>query len=238
MIKKTLAFYDKRPKEGGKKIPFHKFIESMGLPINPTHNFGKIKEYRFKIYEVQKQKFIENRKFEEVSTDNDDIKFFFLWWLHQELKVVERWLADTYPNGERKKIKTDISNAIEIIKYQEFIKGEISRQNEKKSDKTVSKNALDKIVIPLKKDSLYKYLDELKEVFSNYEGISDINFNAICLVVKEKNFFKKQSKFSGIVKAIASYYDIEPPKESKESKCSDRKNELMRQHLILDKEIQ
>jgi len=83
---------------------------------------------------------------------------------------------------------------------------------------------------------LFDYLDELKSVFI-FDKISDLDFNAICLIIKEKDIFNKKYPFTEVVASIASYYEIETPKAPKPNKCKQRKKELLGKYSILERSL-
>lgn len=83
---------------------------------------------------------------------------------------------------------------------------------------------------------LFDYLEELKPAF-RFDKISDLDFNAICLIIKEKGVFKKNFPFTEIVASIANYYGIKEPKDPKPNKCKLRKEELLKKHSILERTL-
>ena len=116
-------------KNGKQQMPIYDFVKAINpeSPINPTHNYELLKEHRLKTYKDAEGKFIEQRNIDRVPTGELETNVFYGGWLRHELKVIDQWLSDTYPNGEKKKFLTSASNQIEILKYEQFVKTEIER---------------------------------------------------------------------------------------------------------------
>ena len=120
-----MKFYEE---ENGKQIGFWKFLEITKLTsgLNPTHNFKLLKPHRLKQYEEAIVNFNDEMALNEVEIKPIDIPMLYSKWLNNELKVVEQWLSDKYPNGQKKKPLLS-EEKIEIVKYKTFISNEIEK---------------------------------------------------------------------------------------------------------------
>lgn len=116
-------------KDGQQQMPVYDFVKAINpdAPINPTHNFDLLKQHRLNTYNDAEAKFIEQRNINRVGTGDLEKNIFYHGWLRHELEIIEQWLSDTYPSGEKKKILTPASNQIEILKYKQFVDTEIER---------------------------------------------------------------------------------------------------------------
>lgn len=124
-----MNFYDKDPEKGGKQISRWEFINQI-LPTGiPTHNFELLKPVRQELFEKEKVKFLKERNLNGLKTTDYELNLFLGAWLNNELKEIEVWLSDTYPNG-KKRGKPSISEQIEILKYKDFVNTEIERLNQ------------------------------------------------------------------------------------------------------------
>lgn len=122
-----LKFYDNDPKNGGKNIPIHKFVNLFDFkqPLNPTHNFNELRNFRLEQFETKKQEFLKERNFNEVETTDFDFQMLYEIWLKNELKIIKQWLSDIFPNGKKKTISRKDSESVEILKYELFINDEL-----------------------------------------------------------------------------------------------------------------
>lgn len=128
----------------GKRVNFWDFINESGLTdyfkdrgitINPTHSYELLKPVRLNLFEKFKQRFIDDRTFNKLETTDTELKQFYLFWLQDELKVIEGWKSDTHPNGEPKfkykfQQKNRASELIELGKYQSYVLSEIEATNQ------------------------------------------------------------------------------------------------------------
>lgn len=107
---------------------FKKIDEDVVWKINPTGNFEKLKQHRLSLFEnIRKKKFILSRKEARLVITAFELDQCFLYWLQDELKVIDSWLSENYPNGGKKGFKQTDSNRVEIEKYQRYVKQEINR---------------------------------------------------------------------------------------------------------------
>ena len=122
---KIMKFYEE---ENGKQISFWKLLEITKLTsgLNPTHNFKLLKPHRLKQYEEAIVNFNDEMALNEVEIKPIDIPMLYSEWLNNELKVVEQWLSDKYPNGQKKK-PLSFAEQIEIEKYKTFISNELKK---------------------------------------------------------------------------------------------------------------
>lgn len=120
-----MKFYDN---ENGKQIGFWKFLEITKLTsgLNPTHSFELLKPHRLKQYEDAIVIFKDEMALNEVEITPIDISMLYSKWLNNEMKVVEQWLSDKYPNGYKKK-PLSFEEQIEIEKYKTFISNELKK---------------------------------------------------------------------------------------------------------------
>ena len=133
-------------RDNEQQIPVYDFIKAMDpdAPINPTHNFELLKACRLKMYDKAEQEYIVERTINRVETGDWEKSVFYYGWLKNELQIIAQWLSDTYPNGEKKRIKTSSAIQMEIIKYERYVKTEMERIEEfvnGRSDESISKNA-------------------------------------------------------------------------------------------------
>ena len=133
-------------KDNAQQIPVYDFIKAMDpdAPINPTHNFELLKVHRLKMYDKAEQEYIAERTINRVETGDLEKSVFYYGWLKNELQIIAQWLSDTYPNGEKKRIKTSSAIQMEILKYERYVKTEMERIEELvngRSDESISKNA-------------------------------------------------------------------------------------------------
>ncbi|MDQ3049374.1 MAG: hypothetical protein M3Q95_00665 [Bacteroidota bacterium] len=103
-----------------------KLYEEHGAIMNPTHDFKLLKPVRLELYEQAKTSFIEERNLKKVEITSFELNSFLYAWLKNELKVIDIWLAETYPNGKIKR-KPSTSDQIEILKYKTFVTGEMAK---------------------------------------------------------------------------------------------------------------
>jgi hypothetical protein len=113
-------------KDGKRVTSYYDFAKSQGIKINPTHNFDLLKEHRLELFKKEVKKFEEERVVDKVTTTEFDFYLFYFAWLKKELKVIEQWMSDTYPKGQKKNVPS-VSNQIEILKYQQFVSEEITK---------------------------------------------------------------------------------------------------------------
>ena len=117
-----MKFYEE---ENGKQISFWKFLEINKLTSgNPTHSFELLKSHRLKQYEDKLVASTDKRLLNELETTLFDISMLYSEWLNNEMKVVEQWLSDKHPNGDKKK-PLSFAEQDEIEKYKTFISNEI-----------------------------------------------------------------------------------------------------------------
>jgi len=136
-----MKFYEE---ENEKQISFWKFLEITKLTsgLNPTHSFELLKSHRLKQYEDKLVASTDKRLLNELETTLFDISMLYSEWLNNEMKVVEQWLSDKHPNGDKKK-PLSFEEKIEIVKYKTFISNEIDstisdEPNNKKVDSIIS----------------------------------------------------------------------------------------------------
>ena len=120
-----MKFYEE---ENGKQISFWKVLEITKLTsgLNPTHSFELLKPHRLKQYEDTIVAFTDEMALNEVEITPIDIPMLYSDWLNDELKIIEQWLSDKYPNGDKKKPLLS-EEKIEIVKYKTFISNEIEK---------------------------------------------------------------------------------------------------------------
>lgn len=133
-------------KDNQQQMPVYDFIKAMNpdASINPTHNFELLKAHRLKMYDKAEQEYIAERTVNRVETGDLEKSVLYYGWLKNELQIIGQWLSDTYPNGEKKRIKTSSAIQIEILKYERHVKTEMERIEESvngRSDKSISKHA-------------------------------------------------------------------------------------------------
>jgi len=125
-------------KKGKKVMSDWKFLETTGtvgrlakagITFNPIHDFDKLKPFRLEKYEVAKKSFIEEREMNEVKTGDFELNVHLFSWFRSELLVIEQWLSDTYPKGQKKN-KPSTSDQIEILKYKQHVNSEMQRLKE------------------------------------------------------------------------------------------------------------
>jgi len=135
-----MKFYEE---ENEKQISFWKFLEITKLTsgLNPTHSFELLKSHRLKQYEDKLVASTDKRLLNELETTLFDISMLYSEWLNNEMKVVEQWLSDKHPNGDKKK-PLSFEEKIEIVKYKTFISNEIE-VNEKQINPTENKSKQD-----------------------------------------------------------------------------------------------
>jgi hypothetical protein len=140
-------------KDGKQQMPLYDFIKGMfpDAPINQTHNFDLLKAHRLNQYSDAEAKFIEERNIDRVETGDLEKNVFYHGWLRHEIKVIEQWLSDTYPSGEKKKILPSASRQIEILKYKQFVDDEIQR-----IEILINGNSAPQQNIPIKSDQSEK----------------------------------------------------------------------------------
>ena len=111
------------------QMPVYDFIKSINpdSQVNPTHNVELLKEHRLKIYQVEEMGFIEERGINQVETDNWEKNMFYYGWLKNEIRVIEQWMSRIFPNGEKKRGKISSAEQIEILKYEQYVKMEMTR---------------------------------------------------------------------------------------------------------------
>lgn len=140
-----IVFYSKgkRQMSGWEFMSKSGLIDRMakkGMTINPTHDYELLKPVRKGLYDKAKDNFIKERTLDKLQTTEIEINYFYISWLNNELKVIEQWLSDKYPNGKKKTIKTSNSNQIEILKYQQFVLSEIEKAEQENNRNTVLKD--------------------------------------------------------------------------------------------------
>ncbi len=189
-----MKYYNKDPKKNGVEISSWDFLEESGmvkrfrekgLIINPTHDFNKLKEVRLEILTELHKKFIEERILNKLETSSKDESMFKIIWLNEELKSVEGWLSDTFPNGKQKRKLNSYSNRIEIEKYKLFVMEEIS---------ILEKATKEKEEDPLKK---IKENETALELFLHYKGNVDL-FQKVKIAFKENYDWSKHSYIDGV----------------------------------------
>jgi hypothetical protein len=100
-------------------------LAEQGFPLNPTHDFEKLKIHRQNIYEVDEKDYIRNLEINNQEITDYKLKGHYVDWLKKELKVIDQWLSDSFPNGEPKKMPETIVQ-IEIEKYRNYVNSEIA----------------------------------------------------------------------------------------------------------------
>lgn len=133
-------------RDNEQQIPVYDFIKAMNpdAPINPTHNFELLKAHRLKMYDKAEQEYIAERTINRVEAGDLEKSVLYYGWLKNELQIIAQWLSDTYPNGEKKRIKTSSAIQMEIIKYERYVKKEMGLIEEfvkGRSDESISTNA-------------------------------------------------------------------------------------------------
>lgn len=99
--------------------------ERFNVDINPTHDFNMLKRHRLKQYETYLSEIKNERELNHQDTTPFEENYFYYGWLNHELKAISNWLSDTYPNGEKKRIRPSESEQFELLKYRNFIDQEI-----------------------------------------------------------------------------------------------------------------
>lgn len=94
--------------------------------FNPIHSFELLKTIKLEQYEKARQSFVEERELNKLETGKFEFDSHYISWLNHELKKVEKWLSDTFPNGN-KRLKKSNSTQIELRKYQAFVNDEIAK---------------------------------------------------------------------------------------------------------------
>ena len=166
-----MKFYEE---ENGKQISFWKFLEITKLTsgLNPTHSFELLKSHRLKQYEDKLVASTDKRLLNELETTLFDISMLYSEWLNNEMKVVEQWLSDKYPNGQKKKPLLS-EEKIEIVKYKTFISNEIE-VNEKQINPTENKSkqdqpkTLSELITHEKSDEI---VEAVKVQYKNIKGV-------------------------------------------------------------------
>jgi len=178
-----MKFYEE---ENGKQISFWKVLEITKLTsgLNPTHSFELLKPHRLKQYEDTIVAFTDEMALNEVEITPIDIPMLYSDWLNDELKIIEQWLSDKYPNGDKKKPLLK-SEKIQIMKYKTFISNEIDstisdEPNNKKvdsiiSDKPIESNPYPNIFVDKFSFDLFEILFDL---YKNNEN-KNANFSFV-----------------------------------------------------------
>lgn len=133
-------------KDNAQQMPIYDFIKAMNpdASINPTHNFELLKAHRMKMYDKAEQEYIAERTINRVETGDLEKSVLYYGWLKNELQIIGQWVSDTYPNGEKKRIKSSSAIQMEILKYERYVKIEMERIEELvngRFDESISKNA-------------------------------------------------------------------------------------------------
>lgn len=160
-----------------------KLIEGYAPALNPVDNFEMLKMFRQNKYEIEKVKFIEERNSKKLKTGEFEMNCFYVLWLNNELKVIESWLSDKYPNGEVKKIRHSTSDQVEILKYESFIKSE--KENIQKTEQ------FDKLPKTFLTGYTLPQLNTIRERMINAKLISDISKNNFVYLFTEQSITKK-----------------------------------------------
>lgn len=193
-IKKGADFNDKRLKaefEAGQKYleflksteqGFHLEAQEGGIvedqkvfKLNPTHNFELLKEHRKKYFEERKSRFISDRKLKSLETKDGDVNQCYVFWLQDELKVIDLWLSDKYPNGKPKGIRQRDSERVELLKYQSFVQEEIRKLNQKPPTDELLKSSINEFEYLENIISNHKTQGEIFKLFVIEKGIKDIH---------------------------------------------------------------
>ena len=214
-----MKFYEE---ENGKQISFWKFLEITKLTsgLNPTHSFELLKPHRLKQYEDTIVIFNDEMALNEVEITPIDIPMLYSDWLNDELKIIEQWLSDKYPNGDKKKPLLK-SEKIEIVKYKTFISNEIDstisdEPNNKKVDSIISDKPIESNPYPnIFVDKGFQVWESMFEEFDIKESSrSDVKFmfemmqkdKMIYGTVKQVDFLDWLSKKYGfVVEKISNY---------------------------------
>lgn len=83
---------------------------------NPTHNFKLLKEFRLRLFEKAKQKFITDRAIDKTPVTNDDLNALYIKWLNHQLSVTSDWES-----------KLPVTDQIEVGKFRKWVKSEIEK---------------------------------------------------------------------------------------------------------------
>jgi len=163
-----MKFYEE---ENGKQISFWKFLEINKLTsgLNPTHNFELLKSHRLKQYEDKLVASTDKRLLNELETTLFDISMLYSDWLNDELKIIEQWLSDKYPNGDKKKPLLS-EEKIEIVKYKTFISNEIDStisDEPKNKSKQDQPKTLSELITHEKSDEI---VEAIKVQYKNIKG--------------------------------------------------------------------
>ena len=157
--------------------------------------------------------------------------------------------------AEEKRIKQKEDNKKEYFSYGAKIstneKGsaesrlELEEQPEAIEQKTGGKDNTDKpqqkksikdyFKFKLNEDNITNYLTELKTIFKFEEKLT---FGGVCLALFERNLHKKDVKaFSDFMIILAEYWEVELPKDKRKNKYKKKKDELVYQYAILNREL-
>ena len=96
---------------------------------NPTNNFELLRDARQKQFEIESEIYHRERGIAGLANDEFSNLVFRKGWVEKELGVVEQWLCDKYPNGQKKLIKRSAIEKTEIMRYQKMLLEELGELN-------------------------------------------------------------------------------------------------------------
>ena len=114
----------KEPDKSSEKVSPAEFYERTGTVDNlqkrgivyiPDHDSKQLKKFRDQEFEKAKQIFIDHRNLHKLKTTESDLVQHRTKWLEMELEKIIKWLKD----------ESNLSNEIEIEKYQKIVLDEI-----------------------------------------------------------------------------------------------------------------
>lgn len=154
-----------------KQIGSFENLEKFGMTLNPVHDFNLLKPKRQTDFDKFKSSFLDERKLNNLETNNFDLNAFYLAWLKSELNTIENWLSNVCPNGKPKR-SPSVSDQIEIGKYKNFVFQEIE-----KIEKAENNNSEHKSIDNRTKKLICEIFTNIDSKGWNYAFETELDFN-------------------------------------------------------------